>query len=392
MKIFYNKMDISNIINHLGEERELYFNAISPLQSNTSNFCFKSIQEMRNKRDMEFEYSFYTRGNNPTVNILRKKIAQLEYADDCLITSSGCAAISTTVIANIKSNEHIICVNDVYSWTDFLLTKILPKFNVDVTFVDGNKIENIIGAVKSNTRLIYLESPTSFTFQIQDIKGIAEFAKKNNILTIIDNSYSTPIYQQPIKLGIDIVVHSASKYINGHSDVVAGVICSNKEMIKKIFYSEFMTFGGIISPENAWLIIRGIRTLPLRMKQISENTLKVIEFLEHHPKIEKVIYPFSPSHPQFELAKKQMKSAGGLLSFQLKTDKIELVDKFCNSLKRFLIACSWGGYESLIFPAAVFYSENKLQNKLPYNFIRMYIGLEDAKVLIDDIKNALETI
>jgi cystathionine beta-lyase len=386
-------MDISNIINHLGEERNQYFNAISPVQLNTSNFCFTNVQEMRGKLDMEFEVPFYTRGNNPTVAILRKKIAALELAEDALITSSGCAAISTAVISNLESGDHVVCVKDVYSWTEVLFSKILAKFNIETTFVDGCKTKEVFNAIKSNTKMIYLESPTSFTFNLQDIKSIAKFAKGNNIVTIIDNSYSSPIYQQPIKLGIDIVVHSATKYINGHSDVVAGVICSNSTMIKKIFSTEWMTLGGIVSAENAWLMLRGLRTLPIRMKQISDNAIKVISFLEKHPKIEKVIYPFSNSHSQYKLAKQQMTGSGGLYSIILKTNDINKVDSFCNSLKRFLIACSWGGYESLVFPASVFYSAHKNNIKtIPFNMIRIYVGLEEADLLIEDIDLALNSI
>jgi cystathionine beta-lyase/cystathionine gamma-synthase len=194
-------------------------------------------------------------------------------------------------------------------------------------------------------------------------------------------------------MGIDIVIHSASKYINGHSDVVAGVICSNNKMIKRIFATELMTFGGIISPGNAWLILRGLRTLPVRLEKSSSSAEIIVDYLEKHPKVEKVFYPHSINHRQYELAKKQMKRCGGMFSFILKTDDIKKVDDFCNNLKRFLIACSWGGYESLIYPAAVLYSnDNKAETELPFNFIRMYVGLEEPELLIEDIDRALENI
>lgn len=386
-------MDLSYIINQLGEERSNYYNAISPPIIKTSNFCFKTVQKLRNNIDREFNVPFYTRGYNPTVAILRKKIAALEYVEDSLITSSGCAAISSAVIANIKADDHVICINSVYSWTNVLFNTLLKKFNVKTTMVEGTDIEDFEKVILPETKLIYLESPSSFTFEIQDIEQIVKLAKKHNILTILDNSYSSPLFQSPIKLGVDIVVHSASKYLNGHSDVIAGVICSNRKMIKKIFSTELMTLGGIITPDDAWLMIRGLRTLPIRMERVTETTQKVIAYMESNPKIEKVIYPFSKTHPQYLLAKKQMQNSGGMFSFILKTNDIAKVDLFCNTLKRFLIACSWGGYESLIYPACVLYNNKKKEKpRLPFNLIRMYIGLEDADVLIKDIETALKVI
>jgi cystathionine beta-lyase/cystathionine gamma-synthase len=386
-------MDISDILNQHGEERSKYFNAVSPPVIQTSNFCFESVETMRANTQNEFEVPFYTRGNNPTVEILRKKIAALEHAEDALITSSGCAAISTSVMANINAGEHIICVKNCYSWTFTLINDILKRFKVESTFIDGTDINNFKNAIRPNTKLIYLESPTSFKFELQDIKAVTALAKQHNIKTIIDNSYSTPLYQNPLDLGVDIVIHSASKYLNGHSDIVAGVICSNKEMIKRIFATELMTFGGIISPETAWLMIRGLRTLPVRIEKSSSSAEMIVDYLEKHPKVETVFYPHSKTHPQYGLAKMQMKRCGGMFSFILKTDDIKKVDAFCNSLKRFLIACSWGGYESLIYPVAVLYSdENNNKPELPFNFIRMYVGLEEPELLIEDLERAFERI
>ncbi|MEI6764153.1 MAG: aminotransferase class I/II-fold pyridoxal phosphate-dependent enzyme [Bacteroidota bacterium] len=386
-------MEISDIINQLGEERNLYFNSVAPPVMQSSNFCFGSVEEMRANIHREFDVPFYTRGNNPTVQMLRKKIAALEHADDALITSSGCAAITAAVVSNVSSGDHVICVKNCYSWTHTLLSVILARFGVQSTFVDGCNIENFKNAIRPETRLIYLESPTSFLFELQDIKAIAELAASHKIITVIDNSYATPLFQNPISLGIDIVIHSASKYLGGHSDLVAGVICSNTDMIKKIFATEYMTFGGIISPENAWLMLRGLRTLPLRMQQAASTAKILTEFLEKHPKVSKVFHPFSESHPQFELALKQMKNASSLFSVILKTDEIEKIDLFCNSLKRFLLACSWGGHESLVFPASVLYSSNN-NNKtnLPINLVRIYAGLEEPQLLIEDLDRALDAI
>jgi len=385
-------MDISDIINHLGEDRRDYYGAVAPPVLRTSNFCFASVEDMRSNINREFEVPFYTRGNNPTVSILRKKMAALEKTEDALITASGCAAISTAVFGNLAAGDHAICVTNCYSWTYTLFHDILKKFGVNVSFIDGSRIEHFKNAITPKTRLFMLESPTSFMMELQDLKAIASLAKQHEITTIIDNSYSTPLFQNPADLGIDIVVHSASKYLGGHSDLIAGVICSTEKMIRKLFSQEYLAFGGIITPDNAWLILRGLRTLPMRMKQISETTQKVACFLEDHPKVDKVLWPFAKSYPQYALARQQMKGAGGLFSFTLKTKEMEKVDMFCNKLKRFLLACSWGGYESLVFPGSVLYNSMNNNKEIPFNLIRIYVGLEDTEVLIQDIKQAMEYV
>ena len=218
-------MDISHILNHLGEERENYFNSVSPPIIQTSNFCFKTVDEMRKALQIEFEIPFYTRGYNPTVAILRKKIAALEKSEDALIFGSGSAAIAAAVMSSVKSGEHVICVQKPYSWTNKLLNNLLSKYGVETTMIDGISAENFQKAIQKNTRLIFLESPNSWTFEMQDISAICKLAKKKNITTIIDNSYSSPLFQQPVSLGADMVVHSATKYLSGHSDVVCGVLC-----------------------------------------------------------------------------------------------------------------------------------------------------------------------
>ena len=208
---------------------------------------------------------------------------------------------------------------------------------------------------------------------------------------MIDNSYCSPLYQQPYKLGIDLVAQSATKYISGHSDVVAGVVTGSKALIKKIFDAEFLTIGGNISPMNAWLLIRGLRTIHLRLAHICDSTKKIVEFVAAHPKVERVIFPFHPSFPQYELARKQMKDAGGLFSLVLKVNSVEEIERFCNSLKRFFMAVSWGGHESLIIPAVVGFPRDQFDPANPnHRIIRIYVGLEDPNYLIEDLKNALD--
>jgi cystathionine beta-lyase len=386
-------MELSQILNHLGEEREEYYGAVAPPVFQTSNFCFRSVLEMREKLKREMETPFYTRGYNPTVAMLRKKIAALEGAEDALVFASGSGAIAAAVMSVVKAGDHAICVQKPYSWTGNLLSKYLVHYGVEHTFVDGTDAENFRKAIRPNTKMIYLESPNSLTFEMQDIAAVVKIAKEKNILTLIDNSYNTPINQNPIKMGVDIVLHSASKYLNGHSDVVAGVVCSTRERILKMMSVEYMTIGAIISPHDAWLMMRGLRTLELRVNRSAASAQVVAERLEKHPKIERVIYPFLKSNPQHALAQKQMKQGGGLLTIILKATEVKQAEAFCDSLKTFLLATSWGGHESLAFPMCALTESRSFENKpMPWNLVRLYIGLEEPGTLIADLEQALEKV
>jgi cystathionine beta-lyase/cystathionine gamma-synthase len=381
-------MNQSFIINQLAEDRENYFNAVAPPIIQTSNFAYPTVDEFIAAITNEKDQHIYTRGNNPTVNMLCKKMAALEGAEDCLMLGSGSAAITDAVVSQVNAGDHIVSVKDPYSWATHLMTKILPRFDVQATFVDGTRTENFENACTDKTKLIYLESPNSWTFELQDLEAIANFAKQKGITTIVDNSYCTALCQRPIDLGIDLVIYSATKYYNGHSDVVAGAICGSEDKITKIFHNEFMTFGNILAPQNAWLMLRSLRTLPIRLKQSSETTLKVIEFLENSAKVESIWYPFTDNNPQIDLARKQMKMPMGMFTIALKTRDVRSIKKFCETLKYFLIAVSWGGHESLIMPKCAFVGENDPQ----VSMIRFYIGLEEADVLIDDLKQSLEQV
>lgn len=386
-------MDISYILNHLGEEREEYFNAVAPPIMQSSNFAFKTVQALREAFVNEKNVALYTRGNNPTVSILRKKIAALAGADDALVFSSGAAAVAAAVMANVKAGDHVVCVAKPYSWTNKLLNSYLKRFDVSVTMIDGTSIQNFVDATTETTVLYFLESPNSFTFELQDIKAVAAFAKAQNIVTVIDNSYCTSIGQRCIEMGVDIEIHSATKYYGGHSDVVAGFLIANQAMIDKVFGTELLNIGGIISPHDAWLLIRSMRTLLLRLAQIQKTTEAVVAFMENHPQVEKVIYPFSKSFTQFELAQQQMTWCGGLFTAEIKAKDIEQIELFCNSLETFLMAVSWGGHESLIIPACSFYPKDDYRGStFPFNTIRFYIGLENVDFLLQDLKQAFKKI
>lgn len=384
-------MTLPEILNHLGEERERYFGAVAPPVIQTSNFCYRTVEEMRNALQDEFSLPVYSRGVNPTVTILRKKLAALEHTEDALVTASGCAAISTAVIANLRQGDHVVCVEKPYSWTVTLFTELLVRFGIQTTFVDGRDPGNFRRAIRPETRLIYLESPNTMTFDLQDLAAVAALAREKGIVTVCDNSYATPLAQNPADLGIDLVVHSATKYLSGHSDVVAGAICGSSEMIRRIFSTELMTLGGILSPHDAWLMLRGLRTIHLRLERSSGSALALAGFMERHPKVEKVFYPFLESHPQYELARRQMKFAGGLFSVRLSATSPADIARFCESLNMFLLAVSWGGYESLVFPAIAF-SPGEKADSIPWNLVRFYIGLEDPEVLRSDIENAMKLL
>ncbi|UYO99096.1 bifunctional L-alanine/L-glutamate racemase [Oceanotoga sp. DSM 15011] len=383
-----NELNTTDILHHLGEN-DFPFGAVNPPIYQTSIFCYKNFQDFKKAISDEPNNYIYSRGNNPTVNLLEEKIAKLEHGERAKLVSSGISAITNSILAFLKSGDHIVCVKDSYSWTKNLLEKYLPRFGVTHTYVEGTNTQEIIDAVKENTKIIYLESPTTFTFKLQNLKEISNFAKSKNIKTIIDNTWATPIYQNPIDYGIDIVVHSASKYLGGNSDVVAGIIIGKEQDIRHIFQTEFQNIGTVPDPFMAWLILRGIRTLHIRLEKHYENALKIMNFLKQHPKIENVLYPFDPDFPQYELAKKQMKGGSGLMSFKLKTNKIEKVIEFTNRINYFKRAVSWGGYESLIMPYAVT-TDNISQELLP--LIRIHVGLEDPQLLINDLDEALKII
>jgi cystathionine beta-lyase/cystathionine gamma-synthase len=384
---------LSVILNELGEDREHYFNAVSPVIAQSSNFCFPTVASMREALQKEFENPFYTRGFNPTVGILRQKLAALEGTEDSLVCSSGSAAVSIAVIGNLKAGDHVICVQKPYSWTYKLLNTMLIRFGIQTTFIDGTEISNFEHALKSNTRMVFIESPNSMTFELQDIAAVAEFAKRNQLLSIIDNSFSSPIFQKPHGMGIDLVVHSATKYLNGHSDIVAGVVCGKRDMIQHLFANDWMTLGPALSPHDAWLMIRGLRTLEIRATRSADSAAFILSKIENHPQVERVFWPFSNQHPQKELAQKQMTRCAGMFSIAIKTDSPKGVERFCDALQHFLIACSWGGYESLVFPVCGLASTQSYDNPhMPWNLVRIYIGLEDPQLLLEDINQALSKV
>lgn len=381
--------DLSHLLNHLGEDRPHGFDAVVPPVVQSGNFAYPTVAAMRAVVQQEFERPLYTRGHNPTVATVRRKLAALEHAEDALLFSSGSAAIAAAVIAFTKAGDHVVCVHKPYSWTRKLLSELLVRFGVETTYVDGTDAENYRRAIRPNTALLITESPNSLTFELQDLAAVAAIARENGIVTLCDNSYSSPLFQNPIDLGIDLVAHSGTKYLNGHSDVVCGVLAGRAEHMRQVMAHEFMTLGAAPSPHDAWLLMRGLRTLELRVHRSADSAERVARFLALHPKVRRVHWPGLESHPQHALARRQMRRCAGLMTIDLDAPDEAAVERFCDGLRRFLIAVSWGGYESLQWPVCALKGPSGYYTDLPFTLVRLYIGLEEPDLLIDDLENAL---
>jgi cystathionine beta-lyase/cystathionine gamma-synthase len=387
-------MDLSYILNHLGEERERYFDAVTPPIMQSAIFAHRDVATMRRRLQDEFAECVYTRGRNPTVAMLATKIAALEGGESCLMFGSGAAAMAAAIVATVSAGDELICVDKPYAWTGLLLRKLLPRFGVQTHFVDARDSAGIAAKINANTRMIVLESPNSLTFEQQDLAAISALARPRGIRTLIDNSYATPLGQSPLAFGIDLVAHSATKYLNGHSDVLAGCLIGSEALLREVFQGPYMSMGAILSPHDAWLLLRGLRTLPARMRQIAETTALVVEFLASHPRVLRLHYPQHPDYPQAQLTKDQLKLGNGLLSIEVDAADIAAVERFVDGLRRFLISASWGGYESLVFPVCGVRDWGSLQApaSVPLNLVRLSIGLESADVLIADLAQALRAL
>ena len=381
--------DYGYILHHLGED-ELPFHAVSPPIFQTSIFSFDSFESFQEMMLAGGGRYIYSRGHNPTVDLVEQKIAALEKAPQARLFSAGVAAISASIMAFVQAGDHVVCVEDCYGPTRKLLESYLKRFAVEHTFVEGTDPAEFEAAIRPNTRLIFLESPTTFTFKLQDLAAVARIAKPRGIKTVIDSTWASPIFMNPIDYGIDLVVHSVTKYMGGHSDVIAGAVVGSVEDITRIFNTESRQLGTAPGPLIAWLVLRGLRTLQVRMQAIFDKALYVAHRLHAHPAVEEVLYPFLESHPQYALARAQMRGGGGLFSIRLRTRDVESVKRFTNSLKLFKRAVSWGGYESLVFPDAVRYRSDAPPDRV--SLIRLYVGLEEKEALASDLDQALGQI
>jgi cystathionine beta-lyase len=374
---------------HDGDEPRAWQGAVAPPLYETSLFTFPSFDAAEAAFRGASDAYIYTRGWNPTVAVAEKKIAALEGGEACKVFASGMAAISSSFLRFLQSGDHVVAVRDLYSVSFRFLSTFAPRYGIEHTLVDGIEVDEIRAALRPTTRVLYLESPTSWTFRLQDLAACAALARERGITTIIDNSWATPIFQRPIELGIDVVVHSASKYLSGHSDVVAGAVVSTTRIIHEIFQHEHAILGGAIGPFEAWLLVRGLRTLPVRMPVHQAGALAVAGFLAHHPRVRAVHYPGLDTHPQYALGRRQMSGASGLLSVELDADR-EGVRAFTDALRLFAIGVSWGGYESLVIPIAVTDVRPGWEDRdYSPSLIRLHVGLEEPETLIADLDHAL---
>lgn len=387
-------MKPATTIIHQGEDRHRFHGAVVPPMFQNSLFVFETTAQIDQAFAHPEDAFIYTRGNNPTVRLLEEKVAALEGGEACKFFASGMAAISSAILSLVKAGDHVICVDSVYGPTsNFLNTYLTEKFGIQVDYVRGEGVDEFRDCIRDNTRLIYLESPSSGVYRIQDLKAVALLARARGITTIIDNTWASPIFQNPIKLGIDLVVHSASKYLGGHSDVVAGCIVGSKARIQEIFLNEHQLLGGKMAPFEAWLVLRGLRTLPIRMKAHEASARRVIDYLkaEKSDVIHEILYP-----DQNPVARAQMSGFSGLFSVALKADA-EGVARFMDALELFSIGVSWGGYESLVYAPNISLSRELTPEKLKEagihpGLVRLFIGLEDPEDLIADLERGFKAL
>ena len=364
----------------------------------TSTFIFDSAEQGGKRFALEEDGYIYTRLGNPTTSVLEEKIAILEGGEAAVATGSGMGAITTAIWTALKAGDHVIAAKTLYGCTFAFLSHGLTRYGIETTFVDITDPEDVKNAMRENTKVVYLESPANPTMDLTDIGAISEIAHKNEgCIVVVDNTYCTPYLQRPIELGADVVVHSATKYLNGHGDVIAGLIVGSKEFIDeaKFFGLKDIT-GAVMSPFDAFLVIRGMKTLNLRMERHCANAMKVAEFLESHPAVETVYYPGLKSFPQYELAKKQMDLPGAMIAFEIKGG-VEEGRKLMNNVKLCSLAVSLGDAETLIqHPASMTHSpytaEERAASGIGDGLVRISVGLEDVEDIIADLKSVLDSI
>ncbi|MBT2599181.1 MULTISPECIES: bifunctional cystathionine gamma-lyase/homocysteine desulfhydrase [unclassified Oceanobacillus] len=334
----------------------------------------------------------YSRTGNPTRYALETVIAELEEGNAGFAFGSGMAAI-TSIMMLLESGDHVIMTDDVYGGSYRLMTKVLNQYNIEHTFIDTSSDESVINAIKPNTKAIYIETPTNPLLKITDIKEMSTIAQKHNLLLIVDNTFATPYWQKPLTLGADIVLHSATKYIGGHSDVVAGLVAVNsKDLAERIHFIQ-NSVGAVLGPQDSWLLLRGIKTLAIRMEAIERNTKKLIAYLEQNPKVEKIYYPGLENHPGHQIAKQQAAGFGGMVSVDVGSG--ELADKILSKVEFFTLAESLGAIESLIsIPAKMTHasipSDRRKELGITDGLVRLSIGIEDIDDLIEDLENAMQ--
>ena len=368
---------------------------VAPIvQSATFQYRPSDIREGRGPRDV-LGNQYYTRYGNPTLSAAEGAIAALEGGQEALLFGSGMCALTTAILSLVKAGDHVVAQRQIYGGAYEFIHEWLPRFGVETTLVDAAEPEGFAAAIRPNTRLIHVESPSNPTLRVVDLARVAALGRERGILTSIDSTSASPINQRPIEFGIDIVLHSATKYLAGHSDIIAGVAVGSRDFIRRL-REEIIVLGGVIDPHAAWLLARGIKTLEVRVERQNETGLRLAEFLEKHPGVSRVNYPFLSSHPQHALARRQMKGGGGLLSFELNGTP-EQAQRFSGALRLFALAPSLGGVESLVtIPAVTSHimlsPEERRRTGVTDTLVRLAVGIENADDLVADVDRALRAV
>lgn len=382
---------------HAGAKGNNPCNALNPPIFQTSTFVFNSIDDVKKVMSFESDDYVYTRGNNPTLRLLEDRMAELEGGSGAVAFASGMAAISSVLFSLLKPSDEVIVHRTLYGSSFNVVTKVLPKYDVVHKVADLTELNELENAINENTKVIYFETPSNPNLSIVDIKGVVEIAKKHGVKVVVDNTFATPYFQNPLELGVDVVVHSATKYICGHGDVVAGIAVSkDMDYINTLKFDYMCEFGGVMSPFNAWLLLRGLKTLGVRMRQHEANAKAVAEFLQNHPKVKSVMYPGLESFKGHEIAKEQMRGFGAMISFEINGDLNDAI-KVVDNVNLIKLAVSLGDCETLIeVPAAMTHSgypkEELAKFGLTESMIRISVGLEDSADIIEDLQKALASI
>jgi len=391
----HDKWKLATRVIHAGHIKDSSGALVSPL-CQSATFVFDTAEQGAARFAGDEAGYIYTRLGNPTTAELERKMAVLEGSEAATATASGMAAISSALLANLSQGDHLVASKAVYGCTFSLMTSQLVKFGIQVTLVDFNDLSTVCDAITPATKVIFCETPVNPHLDVFDLDGIAAIAKQYGLISIVDNTFMTPLLQQPLSHGIDIVIHSATKYLNGHGDVIAGVICGSNEQIDKIKYETLKDLGGVLSPHDAWLILRGLKTLDVRLERHCDNAEVIAQYLLNHSKVTKVYYPGIKGHSGHQFMGTQMKRAGGVIAFELDASLQQSI-RFINSLRLFAIAVSLGDAESLIqHPASMThspYSDEELEAAgIGASLLRISVGLESVEDLIVDLEQALSQV
>jgi len=387
------KMALATRAVHAGESRRRYADAITTPIVQTATFTFSGSRDIEAFTKHGKEHFEYGRYGNPTATIAERRLADLEGAEDCVVFSSGMSAITTTILSLVKTGDHIVITDDSYKKTLEFCRSYLKRFGIECTIVPFGDYKLLDASIKKNTKFIFSESPTNPYLNIFDLFRLKKIADKHKVLTLIDGTFGTPYNQRPLEFGIDLVLQSATKYLAGHNDILAGAVLGRKELVDEI-RGLHKSMGGVIDPHCCYLLLRGLKTFPLRMAKHNETGLRVARFLETHPMVAKVYYPFLESHRHYAIAREQMTGGGGVVSFDIK-GTITTSKRFLDGLKLIFIGPSLGGVESLItHPALVSYYDytraDRYKLGITDTLFRLAVGIEDADDIIEDLKTALE--